>query len=109
MKICTLALLFTTIIMAVNNSCVNAFKARVNGVATSVAALGRIIAPVACGVVYSWSLRMGERGQQYVVFGFVAACAAGLRALVGRLPRALDDAPRELDDAEEEEDEEGDE
>jgi hypothetical protein len=40
LKIVTLAVLFTTVIMAVNNSCMNRVKARVNGFATSCAAAG---------------------------------------------------------------------
>ena len=57
LKIVTLAVL-TNVIMAVNNSCLNRVKARVNGAATSMAALGRIVSPVVHGVIFSRSLRV---------------------------------------------------
>ena len=98
LKIVTLAVLFTTVIMAVNNSCMNRVKARVNGAATSCAALGRIISPIAHGVVFSASLRLHESFQQFLVFAFVSACALALFALTSRLPSRLDQPPREAED-----------
>ena len=98
LKIVTLAVLFTTVIMAVNNSCLNRVKARVNGAATSCAALGRIVSPIAHGVVFSASLRLHETFQQFLVFAFVSACALGLFALTSRLPTRLDQPPREAED-----------
>ena len=89
---------FTTVIMAVNNSCLNRVKARVNGAATSCAALGRIVSPIAHGVVFSASLRLHETFQQFLVFAFVSACALGLFALTSRLPTRLDQPPREAED-----------
>ena len=98
LKIVTLAVLFTTVIMAVNNSCMNRVKARVNGAATSCAALGRIVSPIAHGVVFSASLRLHENFQQFLVFAFVSACALALFALTSRLPSRLDQPPREAED-----------
>ena len=98
LKIVTLAVLFTTVIMAVNNSCMNRVKARVNGAATSCAALGRIVSPIAHGVVFSASLRLHETFQQFLVFAFVSLCALGLFALTSRLPSRLDQPPRESED-----------
>lgn len=98
LKIVTLAVLFTTVIMAVNNSCLNRVKARVNGAATSCAALGRIVSPVVHGVVFSASLRLHENAQQFLVFAFVSLCALALFALTSRLPSRLDQPPREAED-----------
>jgi diphthamide biosynthesis protein 2 len=98
LKIVTLAVLFTTVIMAVNNSCMNRVKARVNGAATSCAALGRIVSPIAHGVVFSFSLRLHENFQQFLVFAFVSASALALFALTSRLPSRLDQPPREAED-----------
>ena len=95
LKIVTLAVLFTNVIMAVNNSCLNRVKARVNGAATSMAALGRIVSPVVHGVIFSRSLRVRREDlmgvpPQFVVFGFVALTSVALFALVSGLPRRLD-------------------
>lgn len=98
LKIVALAVLFTTVIMAVNNSCLNRVKARVNGAATSCAALGRIVSPVVHGVVFSASLRLHENAQQFLVFAFVSLCALALFALTSRLPSRLDQPPREAED-----------
>jgi len=98
LKIVALAVLFTTVIMAVNNSCLNRVKARVNGAATSCAALGRIVSPVVHGVVFSASLRTHENAQQFLVFAFVSLCALALFALTSRLPSRLDQPPREAED-----------
>lgn len=99
LKIATLAVLFTTVIMAVNNSCVNRVKARVNGAATTAAALTRIISPVVHGVIFSRSLRLpSSTPRQFVVFAFVGASSLALRGLVGRLPPRLDQPPREEDE-----------
>lgn len=100
LKIVTLAVLFTNVIMAVNNSCLNRVKARVNGAATSMAALGRIVSPVVHGVIFSRSLRVRREDlmgvpPQFVVFGFVALTSVALFALVSGLPRRLDQPPRE--------------
>ena len=98
-KIATLAVLFTTVIMAVNNSCVNRVKARVNGAATTAAALTRIISPVVHGVIFSRSLRLpSSTPRQFVVFAFVGASSLALRGLVGRLPPRLDQPPEEEDE-----------
>ena len=93
-KIVTLAVLFTTVIMAVNNSCLNRVKARVNGAATSCAALTRIISPVVHGVMFSASLRLPSSTPSFVVFAFVSLCALALFALTSRLPSRLDQPPR---------------
>jgi hypothetical protein len=99
LKITTLALLFSCVIIAVNNSCENRAKARVNGVGSSLAALGRVVSPVVHGLVFSWSLRLeGWREKQFVVFIFVSACSLGFYALVSLLPKELDTPPREVDD-----------
>jgi diphthamide biosynthesis protein 2 len=98
LKIVTLAVLFTTVIMAVNNSCMNRVKARVNGFATSCAAAGRIVSPIAHGVVFSFSLRLHENFQQFLVFAFVSASALALFALTSRLPSRLDQPPIEAED-----------
>jgi MFS family permease len=99
LKIATLAVLFTTVIMAVNNSCVNRVKARVNGAATTAAALTRIISPVVHGIIFSRSLRLPpSTPRQFVVFAFVGASSLALRGLVGRLPPRLDQPPREEDE-----------
>lgn len=99
LKITTLALLFSCVIIAVNNSCENRAKARVNGVGSSLAALGRVVSPVVHGLVFSWSLRLeGWREKQFVVFIFVSACSLGFYALVSLLPKELDAPPREVDD-----------
>jgi diphthamide biosynthesis protein 2 len=83
----------------VNNSCENRAKARVNGVGSSLAALGRVVSPVVHGLVFSWSLRLeGWREKQFVVFIFVSACSLGFYALVSLLPKELDTPPREVDD-----------
>ena len=118
-KITVLAVLFTTVIMAVNNSCKNKVKGRVNGASTAAAAFGRIVSPVVHGVIFSWSLRQHVAIHQFVVFGFVAACSLVLFLLVSALPKTLDAPPREDDvaaeddqemfisDADEDEDENG--
>ena len=99
LKITTLAMLFSCVIIAVNNSCENRAKARVNGVGTSLAAFGRVVSPVVHGVVFSWSLRLdGWRERQFVVFIFVSACSLALYALVSLLPKELDAPPREVED-----------
>lgn len=99
LKITTLAMLFSCVIIAVNNSCENRAKARVNGVGTSLAAFGRVVSPVVHGVVFSWSLRHdGWRERQFVVFIFVSACSLALYALVSLLPKELDAPPREVED-----------
>jgi hypothetical protein len=99
-KIATLAVLFTTVIMAVNNSCLNRVKARVNGAATSFAAFGRIVSPVIHGLVFSASLKLKARNQQFLVFCFVSACAVGLFFVTSRLPKSLDQPPREAEEEE---------
>ena len=99
LKITTLAVLFSCVIIAVNNSCENRAKARVNGVGTSLAAFGRVVSPVVHGVVFSWSLRLdGWRERPFVVFIFVSACSLALYALVSLLPEELDAPPREVED-----------
>ena len=98
-KIVVLAVLFTTVIMAVNNSCKNEVKARVNGAGTAAAALGRIISPVVHGVVFSSSLRLHVALQQFCVFGFVAVLSFAFFILTCQLPSWLDHPPAEEDDA----------
>ena len=94
-KIATLAVLFTTVIMAVNNSCVNRVKARVNGAATTAAALTRIISPVVHGVIFSRSLRLpSSTPRQFVVFAFVGASSLALRGLPGGSRRGWISRPR---------------
>jgi len=97
-KIATLAVLFTTVIMAVNNSCLNKVKARVNGAATTLAAAARIASPIAHGVVYSASLKLRQSQypyRQFFVFLFVSASSVVLFLVASRLPKKLDQPPEE--------------
>ena len=93
LKIVTLAVLFTTVIMAVNNSCLNRVKARVNGAATSCAALGRIVSPVVHGCVFRVACDCTKTRSS---FSCSRSCRLRGRSsrYTSRLPSRLDQPPR---------------
>ena len=104
-KIATLAVLFTTVIMAVNNSCLNLVKGRVNGAATTLAAFARIVSPILHGVVFSASLKVSRGAflgaySQFYVFCFVSVSSLALWAVASRLPSTLDQPPNEHENEE---------
>lgn len=48
-----------------------------NGLAASSANLGRVLGPIATGIVHSWSLRLGYSGMSWWVCAAIAAIGAG--------------------------------
>ena len=90
-KICALGIGFVSITIVVNNSCADAVKARVNGLAGMLAAFARIVAPVTCGSIFASAMRLGERfPSQFIPFAFVSLVTVCLRIAAERLPTSLD-------------------
>ena len=61
-KICALGIGFVSITIVVNNSCEDAVKARVNGIAGTTSAFARIVAPVICGWTFAGAMRFDFSG-----------------------------------------------
>ena len=91
-KICALGIGFVSITIVVNNSCEDAVKARVNGIAGTMAAFARIVAPVMCGSIFAATMRLSGKvpAHQFLPFAFVSAVTLALRVVAEKLPQCLD-------------------
>jgi diphthamide biosynthesis protein 2 len=89
-KICALGIGFVSITIVVNNSCEDAVKARVNGIAGTTSAFARIVAPVICGWTFAGAMRLTFPARQFLPFAFICAVTVALRVIAERLPTALD-------------------
>jgi hypothetical protein len=75
----------------VNNSCEDAVKARVNGIAGTTSAFARIVAPVICGWTFAGAMRLRAfPARQFLPFAFICAVTVALRVIAERLPPSLD-------------------
>ena len=90
-KICALGIGFVSITIVVNNSCEDAVKARVNGIAGTTSAFARIVAPVICGWTFAGAMRLRAfPARQFLPFAFICAVTVALRVIAERLPPSLD-------------------
>ena len=46
---------FTNVFVLINSSSTKAYRARVNGIAQTIAAAGRIVSPALCAILFAWS------------------------------------------------------
>lgn len=89
-KNCVAATFVSGTLIAVNNSCTSAVKARVNGAIQTVVSVARVVVPLACGAVLRSSLRMNEDWQQFVPFASLAVLVTAFACVASRLDPRLD-------------------
>ena len=90
---------FTCCFVLLNNACTPAIKASANGLAQSAASLAQIVGPVLGGMLFAWSVGVGEWPVDFGLVWQVQAvvCAIGVW-LCGRLPDSVDRKAETMDD-----------